>query len=222
MKLTDMEQHLLQSVFADYHDTDSDNLYHYQKEALKQLRGAISYLQEKYPSSKIQYRIFDPLTKLTEKGILICSFEESDALYRVIIRYKNGTYTFTDTLYGYFLREKYDEMIMACLSPCEADLKSYTYFYTPAGRELNQDSTIEQLNEHIPHIMRHTDLFAQSSADAEKIKECLKKHALFASYSLYRLSQEQISGILNFSQLKENAECESFSVYAEDGDERDA
>ena len=64
MELSSLEKQLLQSVDADSRN-DEEELRRYQKEALKQLRGAFRYMQEKYPDTEIRWRLFDPLTRMT-------------------------------------------------------------------------------------------------------------------------------------------------------------
>lgn len=184
--LTELERELMESVFSRTPENDEGKLYDHQEEALKQLRGALAYMKEKYPGIRITYRMFDPLTRITEKGILICSAEGSEKTYRTVITADSGGYVYTDTLYSEFVSERYDAQLCGFLSPFVKSVKTHTVFSTPAGTEVNAQMSADELLAYEPVLIRHTDIrAAQPLSDRDQLIALLKENRYFGSYTYF-------------------------------------
>ena len=210
------EQRLMQSISVaeGIHD-----LRAYEKEALAQLRGAFSYLADKYPGIDIRYRLFDPLTKLTEHGILICTAGDDSELSRCIIRRRNGKYTYTDTLYGELVRQEYDSSLQELLEKIIGPVKAYTSFYTPAGKELGMYASAADLCGFTPALTRHTDLFMTGEFHGpETILETLRRERFFASYSVYGRVHGDLYARNCFEQIRDEYACLNFNLFETGGE----
>ena len=193
------ERRLLDSVLTS-EKNGSGHLMIHEEEALKQLRGAAAYLENKYPGIKIRMRLFDPLTKISGKGLLICSVSSHETLCRTFISTESGRYIFTDTVYGVLLRERYDHLLEDILSGFCPDAKAYTVFYTPAGDSIDADASVEALAKHDPCISRHTDIFTHDGLSVtEELRAALKKGRFFASYSVWSDTAAGKGERMNFS-----------------------
>ena len=196
--LTELEKELLESVFAQNLTDEGGKLYIHQEEALRQLRGAMAYLEDKYPGKEIVYRMFDPLTKLTEKGLLICSPAGSEKTYRTVILPDGSGYCYSDTLYSEYVHEKYDAQLSGFLSAFIHPVRTETVFSSPAGREVNGDLTAEELIAHEPVLIRHTDILSSDRFDdPEQLISVLKGNRYFGSYSFFHTDES--GGQLNFN-----------------------
>lgn len=181
-RLTDEEKRILASVSG---STDSGELYMHQEEMLEQLRGAMRYLQEKYPGIRPDCRMFDPLSRISENGLMLFSAGDRE-VYKVIITMKDNTYHYADTLYSAFVRERYDASLEELLSGS----KTHTVFHTPCGTDIGKDAPAEKLNAHEPVLVRHTDIYTDGNFDAERVMEVLKKNRYCGSYTVYRQDRE--------------------------------
>ena len=188
--ITDEERQLLDGVFADGGAAQSGVLYIHQKEALKQLRGAKEYLQEKYPDIQIRCRAFDPLTKGNERGTLSFTADGFIPLQRVIIR-RGGRYAYTDTLYGELVRGRYDEQLASLLSAFLGIVTARTVFYTPLGMQDDGSLSVEDILHHDPVITRHTDIFTDVMPEiSDSLLLALHKGGWYASYTVFSAKEK--------------------------------
>ena len=192
--LTKEERELLESVFA---ENAGGRLYVHQEEALKQLRGAEKYLAEKYPDTAFRYTLFEPQTRMTERGYLMCTSEDQ-ARFRTVIRASGNTYEYADTLYGHFVKKAYDKELTECLKIFAESVRTDTDFYTPMDRSVGKDTDVKALNDCRPVISRHTSVFAASDFEiTDQLLDTLRKKGFFGSYSVYR--NESSSEYANFT-----------------------
>ena len=184
--LNETEIRLLKHAAAKGDTVTAEQVPVYLRESLIQLRGAEAYLEKKYPEYKIQYHYFDPMTKLTEKGILYASLGGYERLGKIVIRRIREEYTYADTLYSDPLREIYDAAMIQSLSAVYRLLHAYTVFSTPVSLELPTDASLEQINRHDPQIMRHTELFVKGEPDvSDRLIGVLAHNGFYGSYTLY-------------------------------------
>ena len=199
--LSVIERRLLQSVMAEETGNQKE-LYSYQEEALKQLRGAFSYISTKYPDADIEYLLFEPLTKVTEKGIIACTLNGGNELARVIIRCRNGSYSYADTVYSSLIREVYDRELESVLAPFMPGVRAHTVFYTPAGNEVNGQTSLREICGHLPPLSRHTELAVGMEPEISgKLIERLRAVGFYGSYAVC------VSG------MEERQDCRTFNVF---------
>ena len=161
-------------------------LYPYQNEALRQLRGAISYMRAKYPSCELEFRYFDPDVKTTEKGVLIVNLKDSPLLHKTLIRQTESGYEYTDDLYGELIREKYDEALRKELAGNTAALSVYTMFYSFVSEEVTEKTDVDEILKKHAGLRRHTDLFVKGEWNvSEGLKKTLAAKGFYASYTVF-------------------------------------
>ena len=181
-KLSSEEKRLLVSVLnADNEDTP------WIEEALKQLHGAWTYLARKYPGQEFVSYAFEPLTKISEKGILMASRKGSSDAGRVVFRYDDGGYVYEDNLYTSFVRENYDAQLEATIRYILPEAKAYTCFYTPADETIGMDCSAEAVKAYRPLLIRHTDLYSnQNGAWSDALHDALSRGQYYGSYTLWK------------------------------------
>ncbi|MCR4950551.1 MAG: hypothetical protein K6A40_04420 [Solobacterium sp.] len=205
--LTKEERKLLESVFT---ENSAGRLYVHQEEALRQLRGAREYLENKYPGIGISDSLFEPQTKMTERGYLIS--EAGGKQFRTVIRLGKNGYEYADTLYGQFVREAYDASLSETLRPFVSPVRTVTEFFTPMDQSLGKDADVRSLNEVRPLISRHTDLFVTRPFKvSEELLDALRKNGFCGSYSVYRTEEAHLRE--DPAELKKEAEYLNFSVF---------
>lgn len=220
--LSNLEHRLLQSVSAE-ETGNHEELFQYQEEAVKQLRGALSYMKSKYSGTEIEYILFEPLTKMTDKGILACTLKGSDEAARVIIRRKEDSYLYTDTLYGLLVREKYDAELEKIISAFMPEVRAYTSFYTAAGENVNRDTSVAQLNSHLPVLSRHTDLAVCCEPHVfEGMIGKLRDGSFYGSYTVCNVGREAMDAGNPFENRAEWYGCLTFNVFRTPGESRGA
>ncbi len=191
--MNEQERKLLGSLIGEEPD-DSGSLYAYQAEALRQLRQLLRYMENKYPQTAVEYRYFEPITKISERAVLICCVKGSGDLRRAIIRRSAEGDVCMDDLYVDLVRERYDEALRETLSDVKGLKKVYTDFVSMCGEGIDADSTAEQINSFRPRIRRHTDLFV---CGARKLS-AKQKHLL---------EEKGFSGTFTVYEVPENWEC---------------
>ena len=191
--MSDLEKKLLANVLEARGGADDDGLFAYQAEALRQLRQIMRYLERKYPDAQLEYKYFEPIVRISEKGVLICSVQGSSLLHRAVLRRLGDSDVCQDDLYGPLIRERYDEALTEILAGLKGLKKVYTSFLSMVPEEIDGDSSIRRINAFRPRIRRHTDLFAAGTDTvSEELKEKLKEQEFFGSYSVYRVSQQWV------------------------------
>ena len=185
LRMTEEERRLLKPVLAKGAE-DSGMDQKYAEEALRQLRGVISFLEQKYPDAELVYHMFDPQIKTTERGFLLFSQKGSSSVYRAVLRYADGEYAFADTLYSAYVSSSYDASLAACLSRFVRPVQTKTVFSTPAGREVNGKTPPAEILAHRPPLVRHTDIWTETPfLVTEELVETLRKEGFTGAYSLY-------------------------------------
>ncbi len=213
MELSSLEKQLLQSVDADSRN-DEEELRRYQKEALKQLRGAFRYMQEKYPDTEIRWRLFDPLTRITERGVLICSLPDHTSFHKINILLRQNEYVYSDTLYGDLIRDRYDEAVCMCLKEFIPNIKAYTVFYTSCGSEISGRSSLSEIISHVPLLVRHTDLFVCPPAGiTAEAADALRKEGFFGAYSIYSTDDRELFEQGSYEQLRASSIRSNFNLF---------
>lgn len=217
LQMTNEERRLLDGVF---NGNSSNRLYLHQKEALKQLRGVISWLAGKYPGIQMQYRVFEPLTKANECGFLFFERTGSDIPCKAMIRKADQEYRYTDTLYSELIQERYDAALTERLSVFADRVRTVTVFFTPAGFEINADSSVQTVLNHRPVLDRHTDIFASKDFEiSEHMLSSLRDEGWFASYTVCITEDEALLFNGSFEQIRNTSEHLNFNVSAEEAGE---
>ena len=208
-RITDTERRLLENVFTDTACDGQKTLYIHQEEALHQLRIVMRFLEDKYPDTKFRYRMFDPYTRMSERGELLFSAGAEEEPYKAFLRPDGSGYRCTDTLYGCFVREAYDSALSALLSSFAAPVRTHTDFYTPADERLDAHTTVQKLIAYEPVITRHTDLYVREPFTlSEELTDSLRKEGLLGSYSVYLVNDP-----LMYKKNMHRQLCLNFTVF---------
>lgn len=191
--MSDLEKKLLANVLEARGGADDGGLFAYQAEALRQLRQIMRYLERKYPDAQLEYKYFEPIVRISEKGVLICSVQGSTLLHRAVLRRQGDSDVCQDDLYGPLIRERYDGALTEILAGLKGLKKVYTSFLSMVPEAIDGDSSVRKINAFRPRIRRHTDLFVMGTDTVSaELKEKLKEQEFFGSYSVYRVSQQWV------------------------------
>ena len=186
--MQDWEKELLKSAYTtstEQKRIESGNLYDYQIEALNEMRGAVQYLEDKYPSADTKIIDFQDKNMLNNQNSFSFTVEDSGDTYQII---QTELGIFKDNYYADLIQPKYDDYLMATLkSEGYPVVAVKTDFTLSQGMEMDGSQTVEQILSTGSSLPRDTAIYmsVKDEAICENMKNYILEHDIYGSYRIY-------------------------------------
>ena len=192
--MSDREKEILGRVYADKKQITEGKLFSHQKEALRQLRAGLDYLERKYPGYEFNILSFAPANKFTPWAVFQFQNQPSEECVMTITP-QNGDFVCADNYYSVLLREKYDDELQKILAHNGFEVVTYTLFPTPMGEEIGENTSTDTLISMGTSLTRNTNLYLfanqESETTAQALQAALSANGIYGFYSLYFVSESR-------------------------------
>ena len=186
--------------------------------ALRELRLGVDLIDTKYPGLGYEIIRFTQATKTSGQGIIDIRIEgEGDKEYKAYIIYgEDGEPYALETVYGFEVRDAYDEYLCTLLRDNGVEARTYTDFETPVSNEAGRGTQPEDIIEQGSKIVRYTDVFITEPGDRDaavaKIRNILEKYGIYAVYEIDFAPSIEGMDIRELEEGRRNYESTSFEV----------
>lgn len=208
--MTDQEIKLLLRIYQGEELIRQGKLFGYQKEALLQLRAAMSYLDRKYPDHAFAAVDFRPINTFNPSAVLTV---EDGKEYTVYAEKTDGGYDCSDNCYEKYLQPRYDQRMEEILSDNGYSGASYTRFPS-ASAVLGRETTVEELLRQAPKQTRMVDLFViaeDRDAAARDIQSVMTRMGFYGSYTVYFVPE--LTDIQSLEDQRSGLEHTAFNCF---------
>ena len=208
--MTAQEIELLIRIYPGEELIRQGKLFSHQAEALRQLRAAMSYLDQKYPGHAFAAVDFRPTNTFNPSAVLTV---EDGKEYTVYAEKTDDGFACSDNCYEKYLQPRYDQCIEEVLSDSGYSGISYTRFPS-ASAVLGPETTVEELLQQAPKQTRMVDLFViaeDRDATAKELQSVMTQKGFYGSYTLYFVSE--LTDIQDLESLRSDLEHIVFNCF---------